>query len=83
MEGQAMSREQALDDLSAVVTKEPGTVVTRSIDEGEISAEALGGARLRLRFDGIGRDAAALIALDVLGSSVVKEEGPGILIAES
>jgi hypothetical protein len=82
MEGQAMSREQALDELSAVVTEEPGTVVTRSVDGGEISAEALGGARLRLRFDGIGRDAAATIALDVLGSSVVEEEGAGILIAE-
>jgi hypothetical protein len=83
MEGQAMSREQALDDLSAVVSKEPGTVVTRSVGGGEVSAEALGGARLRLRFDGIGRDDAATIALDLLGSSAVKEEAPGILIAES
>jgi hypothetical protein len=52
MEGQAMSREQALDERSAP---------KRSARRG----------------------CAAMIALDVLGSSVVKEEGPGILIAES
>jgi hypothetical protein len=62
MEGQSLSNE-ALDELAAVVTKEPGSVVTRDIEDGTISAEGLGGARIRLRFHGISRDTAAAIAV--------------------
>jgi hypothetical protein len=79
---QAGSKETALDELAAVLSKEPGTVITRDIEEGTVSAEALGGVRMRLRFHGIPHDAAAAIALDLLGSSALTDEADGSLSAE-
>jgi hypothetical protein len=83
MNEQSGSKETALDELAAVVSTEPGTVVTCGIEGGTVSAEALGGVRLRLQCHGISRDAAAAIALDLLGSSALIDEGDGGLSAEN
>jgi hypothetical protein len=82
MEAQHAAKEGALDELAGVVSKEPGTIVTREIEGGTVSSEALGGVRMRLHFQGISRDAAAAIALDLLGSSAVTDESDGRLSAE-
>jgi hypothetical protein len=82
MEGQHAATEDELDELAGVVSKEPGTNVTREIEGGTVSAEALGGAGIRLRFYGVSRDAAATIAVDLLGSSGLTEEPDGSLSAE-
>jgi hypothetical protein len=82
MEAQHASKEGALDELAGVVSKEPGTIVTREIEGGTVSAEALGGVQMRLRFHGVSHDAAAAIALDLLGSSALTDEADGSLSAE-